>query len=175
MCTLILLLMSLNPTSDVIRDEVDIIEINHFYGEDCSPMHDAILFWEYEWYGKKRIVDWRIIRDHRIRMTEQEWSDFCGEWRKITGGNPPDDFFNPSVRTKYVCKDLVPRKTVDGYYVLTWMDGCLLRQVIAKAFYETWTQVDAEQVDAQIYPHNTRRKLGYTFRPIKHVDFQQVQ
>jgi len=65
------------PSVDVISDQVDLIEINHFYDEKGQLILDQLIF--YEWCPEKRhydVRDWCLLKsdaqlprkNHRTRM-----------------------------------------------------------------------------------------------------------
>lgn len=56
--------------------------------------------------------------------------------------------------------DMVPQPDVyRGGYVLTWLDGDTLRQVRARSFAESWTQIDVETENRNYLPAEKRRGL----------------
>jgi len=115
---------SLNPVEAVAVDEVDLIEINHYFDDKGRHVLDQIIF--YDWSAQQsryQVRDWRMLK----RPTQIPYRD----WRSRT-------------------------------YVAVWHDphdGEVLRQVIAKAFRETWTQYDPEIVERDYLPKEKRKKL----------------
>jgi hypothetical protein len=51
------------PRDDAIRESVDLIEVNHFYGEDCKLVFDQIIFMDWS-HGDARYMvrSWRLIK-----------------------------------------------------------------------------------------------------------------
>jgi hypothetical protein len=79
-----LLTADVNPGL-VIRDTVDVIEVNHVYSEgDGKKRLSQVIFWEFKLYnGEFRVVDWRMQDavdaepryDHRRRLWVLMWWD----------------------------------------------------------------------------------------------------
>ncbi len=55
--------VGLNPVDDVTRDEVDLVEINHFHDEHGRLVFDQIIF--YDWCNEKcrfQVRAWRLLK-----------------------------------------------------------------------------------------------------------------
>ena len=55
--------MCLDPVEDIARDEVDLIEINHFYDGKGNPVFDQIIF--YDWSPTQcrfNVRAWRLLK-----------------------------------------------------------------------------------------------------------------
>jgi hypothetical protein len=47
----------------IIKDEVDIIEVNHFFNGQANLVLDQIIFWDwYEEYECFNVIDWRLMK-----------------------------------------------------------------------------------------------------------------
>lgn len=58
---LVLILFSIVPRDDVVRESVDLVEVNHFYDENGRLVFDQIIF--YDWiYSNYRVVAWRLVK-----------------------------------------------------------------------------------------------------------------
>lgn len=60
---LILLLLSIIPHDQVVRDSYDSVELNHYFDEEGRAIFDQIIF--YKWrdiYAGDDIVDWRLVK-----------------------------------------------------------------------------------------------------------------
>ena len=77
--------LSLNPVQSPAVDEVDLVEINHFYDEQGRLVFDQVIF--YEWSSdasRYQVRDWRLLkkpsqiplRNWRDRNYEAIWHDF---------------------------------------------------------------------------------------------------
>lgn len=66
MATLLIILAALLPTDDVVRERVDMIEVNRFYDDQGRLVFDQLLF--YEWDGERhQLHAWRMIKtDNQI-------------------------------------------------------------------------------------------------------------
>lgn len=56
----------LNPVEDVVRDKVDAMEVNHFYNENGTHVHDQVIFWEWGLDGRWQPRGYRVVRDHHL-------------------------------------------------------------------------------------------------------------
>ena len=60
---LVVLILGSIPHDTVMREEVDLIEVNHFYDENGRLVFDQIIF--YEWSGhacRYQVVAWRLLK-----------------------------------------------------------------------------------------------------------------
>ena len=75
--TFCLAAIGFNPRQDVVRDQVDLIEVNHFYDEKGKLYLEQLIF--YDWSGP----DSRFhVRDWRLLKTPGQWP--VRDWRKGT-------------------------------------------------------------------------------------------
>jgi hypothetical protein len=60
---LALLLLSVLPQDICVRESVELIEVNHFYGEDCKLVFDQIIFYDWSESDARYMVrSWRLIK-----------------------------------------------------------------------------------------------------------------
>ena len=72
-----LLILSLNPVEDVVRDRVDVIEVHHFYNDQGKHVHDQIIFWDWHPHKERLVVRaWRLARSHNEYPTK-DWERGC--------------------------------------------------------------------------------------------------
>lgn len=58
----------------VLRDKVDLIEINHFYDEHGRLVFDQEIFWEWSWKDERHNVRaWRLIKVPEM-IPSRDWS-----------------------------------------------------------------------------------------------------
>lgn len=72
----------LNPTSDVVSDDVDLVEINHFYDEQGRLVLDQIIF--YDWspvQARYNVRDYRLLKNPS-QIPQRDWSrgEFVATW-----------------------------------------------------------------------------------------------
>jgi hypothetical protein len=77
--------VGLNPVDDAAVDQVDLIEVNHFYDDQGRLVFDQIIY--YDWdakHSRYNVRDWRLIktpaqiplRNWRDGRYSSEWNDF---------------------------------------------------------------------------------------------------
>lgn len=62
MMPLVLLALSIVPVDVVVRDRVDIAEVNSYYDGDGKLVFVQLVFWDYKPTGNE-VVAWRMMRD----------------------------------------------------------------------------------------------------------------
>ena len=85
----ILLVLLLSATSQqpdlVIRDHVDLIELNHFYDENGRLVFDQFIFWNFDYKNSEYVIvawrlrknpKWHCLRDYRTNRYTTTFSDF---------------------------------------------------------------------------------------------------
>ena len=65
MLAVTLLIATMIPAENVVRDTVDVIELNHFYDkENLKHIFDQYIYWDFDtsrWFGgQHHVVDWRL-------------------------------------------------------------------------------------------------------------------
>lgn len=70
---ILLLLLSIVPQPDgIYRDRVDVIEVNHLYGDDDGKWYmDQIIFWE--WKGNRHEVVDEYRQARKVGYPERDW------------------------------------------------------------------------------------------------------
>ncbi len=110
------------PSSFVVRDNVDLVEVNHYHDQHGQKVFDQLIFYDWSEQRKRfQVRAWRLIKSERQ----------------------------------------LPRRDyrADLYRVL-WHDEGVLREVVAKAHRETWTQHDPELVEREYLPQDQRIDLS---------------
>lgn len=131
-------------------DHVDTVEINHFYDDQGCHVFDQALYYDWnKWQGRNDLRDWRLIKDGRAALTEDE--------KKAV---PPKE-------PQWIGSPMVPVKQPNGLYKAVWMDGYILREVVCNTIYESWTQYDPELAEREILPKEQRRGLSDPNRQTK--------
>ncbi len=71
------------PKTDMLSDQVDLIEINHCYDENGQLVFDQLLF--YDWCASKGhydVRDWRLLKSpFQMPRRNQESGRFVAVWR----------------------------------------------------------------------------------------------
>jgi len=84
--------LSATPVEAVVKDHVDLVEINHFYDEQGRLVFDQVIF--YDWSDEKMcytVRAWRLlkkreqapVRDWKTGHYRAVWRD-GGTWRDVT-------------------------------------------------------------------------------------------
>lgn len=77
--------LALSPAEEVTVDQVDLVEINHFYDDQGRLVFDQVIY--YDWsadHNRYQVRDWRLLktptqiplRDWRDGGYVSEWEDF---------------------------------------------------------------------------------------------------
>lgn len=74
--------LCLHPLEDVAVDEVDLIELNHFYDDHGRLVFDQVIF--YDWcsaQGRFQVRDWRLLKSP-AQIPRKNWrnGDFLTIW-----------------------------------------------------------------------------------------------
>ena len=65
-CLFLSLVLSL-PVLGAVERRVDLIELNHFYGQGGDHVFDQVIFWERApGTGKYRVQDWVLVEDQDV-------------------------------------------------------------------------------------------------------------
>lgn len=76
-----LLLFLVIPFNDVVRDECDLLELNHCYDDFGNKRFDQQIFWE--WNPDRsayQVIDFRMVSVFRIAKQENDWRCRWGEF-----------------------------------------------------------------------------------------------
>jgi hypothetical protein len=71
----IVVALGLNPTEDVAREKVDLMEVNHFYDEQGRLVFDQVIF--YDWspeHSRHMVRAWRLVKNP-TQLPERDWRD----------------------------------------------------------------------------------------------------
>lgn len=67
----------INPREDVIRESVDLIELNHFYDEHGRLVFDQVIF--YDWSAadcRYNVRAWRLVKNP-AQLPQRDWAKGC--------------------------------------------------------------------------------------------------
>lgn len=153
---------------DVVRERVDLIELNHYYDDLGRHQGDQVLF--LDWHKAGPV--WAGDPLYLVRTT----GELHSKW--LPGGDNFVDVWRPDVeiieheklverggtfrirawRSVKSAGQVPQRDLKAGGYVCLWVEDGVLREMRADAYRETWTQYDAELVERSEWP-STRRQL----------------
>lgn len=136
-----LLLLSIVPYDYVAREQVDLIERNWFYDEYGRLVFEQVIF--YDWCDNILVGLYTEVDEIQITGRYNVVA-----WRLIKS------------------PDLIPfRDWERGGYSVFWQDGEQIRLMNAKAYRETFTQVDPELIEREFLPKEKRRELQSIKKP----------
>lgn len=82
------LLIAIVPVDNVVRDEVDLIEINRFYDECCKLVFEQVLF--YRWHeheGRHHIHAWRMLKSPgQVPQSDKQNGGYVTRWNDTQEG-----------------------------------------------------------------------------------------
>lgn len=72
----------LNPQDDVVRDDVDLIEINHFFDEQGKRILDQLIY--YDWCSERcryQVRAWRLLKSP-AQLPRRDWrtGEYSATW-----------------------------------------------------------------------------------------------
>lgn len=75
MATVLLILLLTIPSlpESVTAEQVDVVEVNHFYDDNGRHVFDQVIF--YDWsdgWQRHQVVAWRLIKD-RSQLPQRNW------------------------------------------------------------------------------------------------------
>ena len=73
--------VGLQPVEDVVNDQVDLIEVNHFYDDQGRLVFDQVIF--YDWSSienRYQVRAWRLLK-HNAQIPRRNWRS--GEFESI--------------------------------------------------------------------------------------------
>jgi len=71
----IVVCLGLNPSEDVARERVDLMEVNHFYDEQGRLVFDQVIF--YDWapeHSRYMVRAWRLVKNPS-QLPERDWRE----------------------------------------------------------------------------------------------------
>lgn len=138
---LLLSLLSIIPQDTIIRESVDLVELNHFYDEHGRLVFDQVIFYDWKEHTPKFNVN--FLATNNVANYEDRGPRFYPRaWRLVKN------------QTQIPMKDW---KT--NTYNSMWMDGELTRCIYASDIMETWSQDDPELYEREIMPKEARKEL----------------
>lgn len=140
-------------------DVVTITEVNHYYDTNGRIIFDQIIYWDWSIADNRyNIVDWRILKNSRKKLTEKEYRELSEKQPilKMIGGSAVRA---PVVPDFLWDSPIIPSLHTNGMYQATWFDGDVIRTVKSFQFRETWTQYDPELENRNFLPKEYRRLL----------------
>jgi hypothetical protein len=78
---MVIVSVGLQPVEDVVNDQVDLIEVNHFYDDQGRLVFDQVIF--YDWSGienRYQVRAWRLLK-HNAQIPRRNWRS--GEFESI--------------------------------------------------------------------------------------------
>ena len=67
------------PSDVVVEDRCDVIEVNHYHGDDGRLIHTQIIFWDYkEDFSGEKVAAWRLWKNPNTMPTRDQ---FTGQWQ----------------------------------------------------------------------------------------------
>jgi len=70
-----------HPVDDVLRDRVDVIELNHYYNDRGQLIFDQIIFWDWcPTAGRLKVRAWRLVKS-AWHLPERDWQR--GGWSAL--------------------------------------------------------------------------------------------
>ena len=67
------------PTDVVIQDRCDVIEVNHYHGDDGRLIHTQIIFWDHKAnLSGEEVAAWRLWKNPTTMPTRNQHT---GEWQ----------------------------------------------------------------------------------------------
>ena len=79
----IVVALGLSPQEDVAREEVDLMEVNHFYDEQGRLVFDQVIF--YDWspeHSRYMVRAWRLVKNP-AQLPQRDWKDggYAAVWQ----------------------------------------------------------------------------------------------
>ena len=65
----------LSPQEDVASEQVDLVEVNHFYDDQGRHVFDQVIF--YDWadgHGRHMVRAWRLVKNP-AQLPQRNWTD----------------------------------------------------------------------------------------------------
>lgn len=172
---IVLFLSSPAIPREEIRDEFDMVEVNHLYNEYGGHMIDQLIFYNWDREERKmRVEAWVLMKNCRVK-TEQGEKAF----KKARDEYLEKLFRDPVAKQKarghiqykgdYIGGPNRPRKLHDtNLFVTKFQKYNTKRIIFTKFMRETETYFDPERENKRRFPENQR--LGFTKIPDKPLD-----
>jgi len=148
---LVLLLLNAAGGDDrIVEEQVDLVEVNHFYDPGTGQLVFDQVIW-YRWNDLKQRMDviaWRLLSDCRESDEEdmRKWNAENNHGLAYVG--------------RWVPKHAAPF-TMNGKYVSFWYDSktTQYRKIVAKTRRDSWTTFDVELKERENLPQELRTGL----------------
>ena len=68
-------LCGLPPREDVASEQVDLVEVNHFYDDQGRHVFDQVIFYDWaEGHSRHMVRDWRLVKNP-AQLPQRNWKD----------------------------------------------------------------------------------------------------
>lgn len=80
--TIALLTIAIMPSTGPVCDNVDIIEVNHFYDQNGRLVFDQVIFWQWhEYEGRYHVRAWRLLkRPSQLPVRDWKQGGYVATW-----------------------------------------------------------------------------------------------
>ena len=108
------------PHDVVVRDRVDVIELNHFYDDCGRHVFDQVIFWDFNWrLSRMEVRAWRMVKSkHQLPRIDHGREDAFTLWND---GSVPREVRAPILRESWeqcdpelVNREMVPKERRRG-------------------------------------------------------------
>ena len=98
---------TLSPADEVTVDEVDVVEVNHFYDDQGRLVFDQVIY--YDWspiHSRYQVRDWRLLKSP-TQVPLRDWRDggYVSEWEDFKQRNGLRRVKSKSVRETWTQHD----------------------------------------------------------------------
>jgi len=64
-----------SPREDVASEQVDLVEVNHFYDDQGRHVFDQVIFYDWaEGHSRHMVRDWRLVKNP-AQLPQRNWKD----------------------------------------------------------------------------------------------------
>lgn len=128
---ILLIIAAILPSSDVLRERCDLIEVNHFYDSDARLVFDQLLFFDWsDADGRFQLRAWRLIKQPVASKTSVPQPEMMPRFDHATGA-----------------------------WRCNWIDGELHREVSAPVLRESTTDYGPELTEREWLAKEQRQEL----------------
>ena len=108
------------PYDVVVRDRVDVIELNHFYDDCGRHVFDQVIFWDFNWrQSRLEVRSWRMVKkESQLPRIDHGREDAFTLWND---GSVPREVRAPVLRESWeqydpelVSREIVPKELRRG-------------------------------------------------------------
>ena len=157
-----------NPTIPVLKDTVDMVEVNHFYDETGALIFDQIIYWNWSTLDAKfNVIAWRLMKNCREVLTTEEKKGRAEKQPIVVIAD--GTIIRMPVIPKFLGSNQIPTIQPNGKYRAIWYEGDQIRKVWCSSVRETWTQFDPELLDRDTFPKDLRPGLKKTHTTSKKI------